>query len=186
MRRCGDVSQIELGRSRRSGHRRGQGGELLLETLVSIVIMSTVIIGGLFFAAAFTTASALQRQRVTTTNEVAVAAEAVERLVYRPCTASANKAAHVNALAADFALEYVPPNGYTSTLTVTDVAYVNAGSSVTWRSDCEVSGVKRDNGAQRVTVKVTNNSTGVNNDVTFTKRDNRCPASAVRAEGQGC
>lgn len=76
-------------RSRFGGGRvRGQRGELLIESLVSIAIMSSLFVAAL---TAFTTlfaSTALNQRIARASNEATSVAEAIERVPYEPCAAS--------------------------------------------------------------------------------------------------
>lgn len=78
-----------MGRVRMGGEwverARGQGGEMLLETLLTVAILSVFVITALYFTTAFTVATASQQQIVRSSNEVVAASETIERIAYRTC-----------------------------------------------------------------------------------------------------
>lgn len=118
-------------------HGRSQGGEMLIETLVGLIILSLVVVSGLVGLAVILRTTARHQAVVRTSNESTVASEYVDRLSYVPCTSTAGVSAPT---ASDYQDDmtnpsapapYVSPDGLTTLLTVSDVTYLESATAQT-------------------------------------------------------
>jgi len=174
-----------------AGRRRSQRGELLIESVASLMVLSLVVVAGLVGMLTIVRASATHQGKVRTSNESTIAAEYVDRIAYRPCAkaggVSTPKASTYQSDMGTGASPYVSPDGLTTLLTVQEVQYLASSTSATasFVADCPAAG---DQGAQRLTVKVTAQTTTgtVSSRMVFIKRNDSCDGLSEAVEGQTC
>lgn len=175
------------GHDRRRGLCRDQRGELLIETMITVVLLGACIVTALAALFSLSASSLLNQRVVRSGNEVGIVAEAFDRARYIPCATTASYRQNI----ADNQpiTDAVAGLGSKYTLTVVSVEYLQSKASDTanFTDTCTT-----DQGAQRITIRVSSTATDqvVNSKLTFTKRDNRCPDDAVRpaeiVDGQPC
>lgn len=148
-----------------TGHRsRGQRGELLVETLLSLFFLTTVLVAvvGLLFTTILS--SSTQRGVVGATNEATTVAEQIDRAVYLPC-GTGTPVDYSAALG-------IAAAGYTSYIDLVEYQNSTAGSS-SYGTSCPAGG---DQGTQRITVRVAaDEAPNPEGTITLVKRDQTCP-----------
>lgn len=170
---------------------RSQRGEMLVESIASLIVLSLVVIAGLFGLFTIVRASSTHQAKVRTSNESTIAAEYVDRIPYRACAkpggVSTPKASTYQADMGAGSSPYVTPDGLTTLLTVKEVQYLASSTNGTasFVNDCPDAG---DQGAQRLTVKVTAQTTTgtVSSQMVFIKRNDSCDGLSGAVEGQTC
>lgn len=167
---------------------RGQSGELLLEVLVSMAILGLGIVGGLFALASLIRVSSTHQAITRSSIEASVAAEGVERIAYRACTASTSTPTAATYQADLSSVPYSSPPGLSVLLTVTDVKYLTSSSAQTaaFGNSCPALG---DQGAQLLQIRVeatTTHGTKVRSNLKFIKRETTCIGLADAVQGQTC
>lgn len=159
--------------------RRGESGETLLETIVTVALLGTVVLG---IVGALTTSIVVAdrgRRSSRAFVEATTRAEAYldPSVTYVPCTPAANPdAAHP--------VTYSPtlpalPTGYTSTYKVDYLKVLPAASTTPQTADFQAGCPATDQGIQRITITVTAGSTNASRTVVVLKRDVRCSAAAA-------
>ena len=183
----GDVVSAGCVGDRLSDRVRGQAGIALIPALIAMAITAIAVIA--LFSALTTVllSTGAHRRTVRAGNEATAAAEALKNLDYVPCEGSANMKAR---LLGGGAPVYTEPTGYE--LDVILVEYLDDASTTnpSFGSNCtveDVDGQPRDEGIQRVTLRITSAGTPeVHEDVVVMIRNDTCPAAIGPVLGEKC
>lgn len=158
---------------------RGQRGELLIESMISVALMAILLVT-LMAALVLAARTAITTNNVARGgNEATKAAEAIDRLQYVPC---ASATSYALALPASASI-----GGFTATVESVKALQSQTARPAAFVASCPVIlGVPTDQGAQQLVVKVTSKDVRAAVKVTIVKRDDRCPSSVVTVPGQRC
>lgn len=164
-----------------------QAGELLIETLLTVLLLGSVIATGTMMLLTTVRASMTHQAVTRSSNEATVASEYLERVPYLPCGGTpAPTATNYEASMASGATPYVAPQGLNLSLSVVAVTYLSSSSSANavFQSSCPAS----DEGAQKLVVRVEGQGANgpISVRVVFVKRDDRCLGLADVQPGQTC
>jgi hypothetical protein len=144
----------------------GEGGETLVEILVTLMLMSVAIIALLTAMLTLIASSSGHRRRIRAENEATTIVEAIDRQTYVPCSSSP-ATAYATALAG-------VPSGYTAE--IRQIRFLQSKTATaSYGTGCPGAG---DQGAQEITVRVASpGKYDVHADVVLVKRNDTCPAS---------
>lgn len=176
----------------RRARRRGQRGELLIESLFTVAILG--IIGTAALTALSTLlVSALLNQRIVSAGTAAAEfAEALERVPYVACATTDSYRASIPANAP--VTDAIAALSGKYNLEIVSMKYLQSSAPGATTAAFAASCPGTDQGAQQIEVVVTSTSTESHTRgrtrLVFTKRDARCPADAIRPaevkDGQPC
>lgn len=166
---------------RGSDRGRGQSGFGLIEVLVAMVLMGIVLTALMLFLGGLIRAGGQQKAISGARNRAVTAVEELDALSYKPCTSGQQTA--------DFKASFGPTdddywsvtgdvgNGYTAA--ITSVEFLQSAdpgvASATFVSTCPTA----DQGAQRVSVKVTKSPGGDSATLTLIKRNTACSSGVL-------
>lgn len=150
-------------------------GETLIEIMAAVVLMGTAVVAvlsGLFTAVV---SSDLHKRQTRAASEVTNVVEAISNAQYQPCTTSVPT--YASALPS-------LPSGYTLLPLVVEPLASKSALDPSWSATCPSIG---DQGAQRITVTVTQGTGGrkVTEKLVYVKRDDRCTASITTTAAGG-
>lgn len=157
--------------SRRRSTVRGQGGEILIETLLTVAILGITFVAFLSLLLTVTAASASSYRMTRAGNAATTIGENLERAAYQPCALTSNAVygAALDAAAVDAASTYAS----SFTAAITKIEYLSVTGPSTTVASYGTSCTPSDYGIQRITIAVT--SKGSPRAVlVFSKRDDRC------------
>lgn len=171
-------------RTMRASSRRGEAGELLIETLLTVLLMATVIVGGSYMLATAVKVSALHQDVVRTTDEAAVASEALARIPYLRCGGSGASAPSTVVGASPptvanyqqlLSSTYTAPSGISATIKVNSIGFLHGVAATDTTAAFDPTCPAADLGAQKLTVTVVSSSgSNIGSSVVFVKRDDWC------------
>lgn len=149
---------------------RGQSGVTLVEVALAVMLigLSLVSVVGLLYAVMVT--SATHQDKVRTGNRATELAEDIDDMIYIPCPGADQGALYQSALDASSSAIYIER--------ILEVKYLASDTdpSDSWLDSCPAD----DQGAQRITVSVQAHGRGnLESELTFVKRDTRCPEGIV-------
>jgi prepilin-type N-terminal cleavage/methylation domain-containing protein len=159
-------------RARRA--RRSQAGVSLVELLIAISIMGVMLLALAGLIMASMASSATHRATVRAGTEATEVAERIDDLSYIPCPYAQEVASLYGS-----AFDVSPGRLFDETLV--SIQYLKDRSRSTadataWQPSCPAT----DQGAQRITIRVTNRtSPTLSSELTLVKRDDRCPAGVT-------
>lgn len=157
-----------------------QRGEILIETLITLVILIVSVLGLMGSVAMAVMQSGVNEQFVRSGNEVTSVAEVLDAAPYEPCGSREHYNAELDAV-------YTQVPGYRGEVVVAGVEYLQSATAATpvWLSSppspCD------DQGLQRITIEVrSERGPEVGSRLVLVKRRNDCPASISPAPGEVC
>lgn len=164
-------SEVE---ARRRRVRCGQRGEVLVESLISVAIIGLLFVGFMGGVMTSVATARVNNQQVRTSNEASSLAELIDRAAYVPCATTASYASVFPATAAT--------GGYVASVERVRYLVSSTATTATYQNVC----TSPDKGAQEITVRIATADGTKRQLLTFTKRDDRCPASIATIPGQRC
>ena len=160
-----------------SSPRRGRGeeGETLVELTVTTVLLGLGIVALLTATITVIVSSSASKRRSIAGNEATTVVEAVQLADYVACAGTNSYAG---------ALSGVPAPGFQGTIVSVEHLQDADAAAAVFGPSCPGAG---DQGVQRVTVSLVSIAgTRVEQEVTFVKRRDACPAAIVTVPGERC
>lgn len=153
---------------------RGERGVTLLETLIAVLLMGISLLALASLVMTTIAASATHRATVRAGTEATEVAERIDEMDYVPCPAAGTVSSIYGA-----AFDLTPGRVFDERLV--EIQFLkdrslSVSEAASWQATCPTA----DQGAQRLTIKATTRTAPVlASDLTFVKRDDRCPAGVT-------
>lgn len=159
--------------------RRTQGGETLIETLITVFLIATWLIAVIATTSALLVSVWVHRKTIEAGNNATSIAEAIDQVDYQACGASFSIDNYKNKAPVQAALTSMGSGWQTPAITVEFLQPSGQGSF----GACP--GV--DAGVQRIKVKVVaSGARSARAEIVLIKRNDRCPPGAPTMVGQPC
>lgn len=153
---------------------RGESGVTLLETLIAVLLMGISLLALASLVMTTIAASATHRATVRAGTDATEVAERIDGMDYVPCPAAGTVSSLYGA-----AFDLTPSRVFDERLL--EVQFLKDRSlpvsdAASWQVTCPAT----DQGAQKLTIRATTRTSPVlSSDLTFVKRDDRCPAGVT-------
>lgn len=164
---------------------RGQRGELLIESLLTLFLMATLLAAIVSLTFALLVGAWIQKKKTEGGNIATTIVEEIDRLEYVPCGPSASFASY-EAAAADV-MDHQESAWDRPAVVEVDFLQSNQVASTSASFGSCPSGGAGDQGIQRIRVTVTaRQKASTSATVVLYKRNDRCPLGAPTVQGEPC